>query len=136
MLRSAAPVSHSRPGTRTRDSADAGVNSALLRPRVCGPFLFVDGRKLIIKGVTYGTFSADAQGQLFPPRERVRRDFAAMRAAQINTVRVYTAPPDWLLEEARLAQLRVLVGIYWEGRNCNLEEPHVLQEARAEVRRV
>jgi glycosyltransferase involved in cell wall biosynthesis len=106
----------------------------LARPRVEGPFLVLAGEKLTVKGVTYGTFAEDPHGDRFPARETVRADFAALRAAGANTVRTYTPPPDWLLEEARSAGLRVLVGIYWEGRNCDYDDPRLLEEASRTVR--
>ncbi len=125
-----------RPRALTRSLGPEDGALAGIRPRVRGPFLFVGERKLTVKGVTYGTFAPNEEGELFPAREQVRRDFAAMRSAQVNTVRVYTPPPDWLLEEARRAGLWVLVGIYWEGRNCNFDEPLALRSAQSEVCRV
>jgi len=118
------------------DEDDASSSTAHGRPRVEGPFLVAGGRKLTVKGVTYGTFAAGEDGELFPPRARVRLDLAAMRAAQVDAIRTYTPPPDWLLEEARQAGMRVLVGIHWEGRNCNFDDPGSLEQAAAEVRRV
>ena len=105
-----------------------------LRPHVRGPFLFLGDRKCSVHGVTYGTFAADANGDLYPPREVVRADFARMRSAQVDTVRTYTPPPDWLFEEARAAGLRVLVGIHWEGRGCDFDDPRTFRAAEAAVR--
>jgi GT2 family glycosyltransferase len=84
--------------------------------------------------VAYGTFAADARGDLYPPRDVVRRDFAAMRAAHVDAIRTYTPPPDWLFEEARGTGLRVLVGIYWDCRNCAFDDPRTLRGAEAAVR--
>ena len=104
------------------------------RPSVRGPFLFLGDQKLTIRGVTYGTFGADAAGNLFPPRQVVASDFAAMREAGINAIRTYTAPPPWLFEEARAAGLWVLVGIYWDGRNCTFDDPQALRAAESATR--
>src|SRR5687768_5356224 len=84
------------------------------RPRVAGKFLEVAGRKCYVKGVTYGTFRPDADGTQFPDRATVDRDFAAMVANGINSVRIYTEPPRWLLDAAWRAGLRVMVGLPWE----------------------
>ena len=70
------------------------------RPHINGKFLDVDGDRLLVKGVAYGTFAPDETGIQFPPAERVADDFAAMAQAGINTVRLYTVPPVWLLDEA------------------------------------
>lgn len=112
------------------DDAPAAVE----RPTVRGPFLWLGDRKLTVKGVTYGTFAAAPSGDRYPARERVRSDMAAMRQAGFNTVRTYTTPPNWFLDEARAAGLRVLVGIHWEGRDCRFDDPESLRDASAAVR--
>ncbi len=105
----------------------------LERPEVRGPFLFVGNEKLTVKAVTYGTFAPDARGDRFPAPETVARDFNLMREANVNAIRTYTPPPDWLLEEARAAGLRVLSGIYWEGRNCSYDDPATFRQAAEAV---
>ena len=77
---------------------------AKLPPRVDGKFLEVDGRRLLIKGVAYGTFAPDGEGAQFPAAERIEQDFALMAAAGINTVRTYTSPPPALPRCSRAAQ--------------------------------
>lgn len=104
------------------------------RPRVLGPSLFIGDRKFIAKAVTYGTFGANDDGDLFPVRETVRRDFELMRQAGINTIRTYTTPPGWFFAEARDSGLRVLVGIYWDGRDCNYNRPEISRTAERAVR--
>ena len=81
--------------------------------RVSGKFFFQGDTKLFVKGVTYGPFPPGADGTQFPPRETVKRDFALMTELGANTVRVFTAPPVWLLDEAQVAGLKVLAGIPW-----------------------
>src|SRR5215212_9670789 len=84
------------------------------RVEVRGKFLFVGERKLYLRGVTYGTFAPHPDRGDYPPRQRVEQDFAAMAAASINAVRVYTVPPTWLLDLASRYGLRVMVGLPWE----------------------
>jgi len=87
-----------------------------------------------VKAVTYGTFAPNPDdGSLFPPQETVARDFRLMREANINTIRTYTPPPSWLLEQARAAGLWVLSGIYWEGRNCTFDDSSAFEKAREAV---
>jgi GT2 family glycosyltransferase len=104
------------------------------RPIVRGKFIYVGEQKYLIRGVTYGTFAQNDQGFLFPAYETVEKDFALMREAGINTIRTYTPPPDYLLELAIKYGLRVVVGIYWEGRNCIYDDPAALAAAKAAVR--
>jgi O-antigen biosynthesis protein len=87
---------------------------ASLRPQVSGKFLTRGGRKLLVHGVTYGTFRPDEQGNAYPPPTTVARDFAQMAANAINTVRTYTVPPRWLLDLAQAHGLLVMAGIAWE----------------------
>ena len=78
-----------------------------------GKFFFEGSRKLWVRGVTYGTFRTGAHGG-YPDPEVVRSDFALMARSGVNAVRTYTVPPTWLLDEAGLRGLRVLVGLPWE----------------------
>jgi GT2 family glycosyltransferase len=83
------------------------------RPRVDGKFLAVGDRRLWVRGVTYGTFAPDAAGDRFPAAGQVARDFAAMAAAGVTAVRLYTVPPRRVLDAAQDAGLWVLVGLPW-----------------------
>jgi O-antigen biosynthesis protein len=84
------------------------------RPRVAGKFLAVGSQKLLVRGVSYGTFRPGADGVDYPSPDVVRRDFEAMAAHGINTVRTYTVPPRWLLDAAQAQGLYVMVGLAWE----------------------
>jgi len=88
---------------------------------VRGKFLLIGSEKFYVRGITYGTFRAARQGD-FPPHEIVRADFRAMAEAGINTVRTYTPPTDWLLDEALQHGLRVVAGLPWEQHVAFLDE--------------
>src|SRR3954464_10809671 len=90
---------------------DAGVAA---RPRAAGKFLFVGDEKLYLRGVTYGTFAPDDAGDQYGTPESVERDFAAMAANGVNSVRTYTVPPRWLLDAAQRHGLHVMAGLPWE----------------------
>lgn len=98
------------------------AGATLIRPVVKGKFLFTNGEKLHIRGVTYGPFRAQADGSEYHTREQVQRDFAQMAACGLNTVRVYTVPPRWLLDVAGEARLRVMVGLPWEQHVTFLDD--------------
>src|SRR5204863_6387256 len=77
-----------------------------------GKFLFVGDEKLYIRGVTYGAFAPDAQGNEYQDLAKVERDFAQMATAGINAVRIpHTMPPRALLDVAQRHGLRVMVGL-------------------------
>jgi beta-galactosidase/beta-glucuronidase len=90
--------------------------------RIDGKFLREGRNRFLVKGVTYGTFAPREDDVQFPDRETVRQDFAAMAAAGFNTVRVYTPPPTWLLDDAHDAGLRVLVGLPWTQHVAFLDD--------------
>lgn len=100
---------------------------------VDGKFLKTGTERFLVKGVTYGTFAPQADGNQFPSRERVREDFAAMAEAGLNTVRVYTAPPAWLLDEALAAGLRVIVGLPWTEHVAFLDDRTLTDDIRRDV---
>jgi glycosyltransferase involved in cell wall biosynthesis len=118
-------------GLHLRSSSHAGSSSnqnseiAAARPSVAGKFLRAGSEKLWVKGVTYGTFeSVGDEAGSYPEARVVESDFVQMVAAGINSVRVYTVPPVWLLDTALKLGLRVMVGLPWEQHIAFLDEPN------------
>jgi len=101
--------------------------------RVHGKFFFAGDAKQFVKGVTYGPFAVGTHGSQFPERAVVGRDFALMRGAGVNTARVFTVPPVWLLDMAGEAGLRVLVGLPWSQHVAFLDSAPIKAEIRAAV---
>src|SRR5207244_5840190 len=101
--------------------------------RVHGKFFFVGEHKHFIKGVTYGPFAKGSHGAQFPEPAVVDNDFALMAEAGINTVRVFTAPPPWLLDSAQRAGLRLLVGLPWSQHITFLDSPATQAQIREAV---
>ena len=106
----------------------------LVRPRAGGKYLWAGDEKLYVRGVTYGTFRAGAEGDEFPERAVVERDFALMAAHGVNAVRLYTAPPRWLLDLAAAHGLRLLVGLAAEREVGYLNDSGDLTAIEARVR--
>ncbi|HVZ22512.1 MAG TPA: glycoside hydrolase family 2 TIM barrel-domain containing protein, partial [Vicinamibacterales bacterium] len=104
-------------------------------PQVSGKFLTVDGRRFLVKGVSYGTFAPDANGEQFPAPARIAQDFALMAEAGINTVRTYTPPPMHLLDEAARCGLRVMAGLPWSQHIAFLDDRTRTREIRQEIAR-
>ncbi len=88
---------------------------------VKGKFLYCGNQKFYSKGVTYGTFKPAADGLQFPGKETVAIDFALMARHGFNSVRTYTVPPIYLLNEALENNLKVMVGLPWEQHITFLE---------------
>ncbi|MDE2229737.1 MAG: glycosyltransferase [Alphaproteobacteria bacterium] len=111
-----------------RSIALPGATAAGAPIRVSGKFFFQGESKFFVKGVTYGPFPPAPHGTQFPVRETVKRDFALMAEMGANTVRVFTAPPVWLLDEAHQAGLKVLAGIPWSQHVTFLDDPAIEAE--------
>src|SRR5712692_821241 len=102
------------PGRLTSGSlAPAGAGrSDLERPRVQGKFLYIGQEKLWVKGVTYGAFRPDVDGNEYHDLAVIECDFTRMAAQGVNTVRIpHTMPPRALLDAAERHGLRVMVGL-------------------------
>jgi glycosyltransferase involved in cell wall biosynthesis len=81
--------------------------------RAVAKFFFEGDRKFFVKGVTYGPFKPDAEGNYFGHPEQVDADLALMRQVGLNVIRVYHAPPRWFLDRCAAAGLRVLITLPW-----------------------
>ena len=101
-------------------------------PRTAGKFVGVGQDRLLVKGVSYGTF-APADGYQFPVISQVSADFALMVQYGINTVRTYTVPRRDFLDEAADAGLRVVVGIPWTQHVAFLDDPVMTRAIRRRI---
>ncbi len=117
-----APDSIPVTGTGTQTGATRGP------VRVRGKFFFVGEQKFFIKGVTYGPFPPASHGTQFPEPDMAKRDFALMASMGVNTVRVFTVPPLWLLDLAQDHGLYMLVGIPWSQHVTFLDSPAIEKE--------
>jgi glycosyltransferase involved in cell wall biosynthesis len=104
------------------------------RTKVAGKFLERGGRQLRVQGVTYGPFGANADGHPFPDPAAAADDLRLMGEANINSIRTYHVPPDWLLSLADEHGITVLIDVPWRKHVCFLDVPEAQQEARAAVR--
>src|SRR5206468_9064652 len=65
------------------------------RIRPAAKFFFEQDKKFFVKGVTYGPFKPDADGNYLGRPEQVEMDLALMRQVGLNLVRIYHAPLRW-----------------------------------------
>jgi glycosyltransferase involved in cell wall biosynthesis len=84
-----------------------------LRIRPVAKFFFEGERKFFVKGITYGPFKPDAEGNYLGQPEQVDVDLRMMREIGINLVRIYHAPPRWFLDRCADAGIRVLITLPW-----------------------
>lgn len=116
-----------------RSSAHYSPDAAT-RPRVHGKFLFVGDEKLYVRGVTYGPFCSEDNGNGYGDPERVQRDLAQIAAHGLNAIRTYTVPPSWLLDAAWERGLHVMVGVPWEQHVAFLDSAEVMAKIEDRVR--
>lgn len=100
-----------------------------------GKFFRLDGRKFLVKGVTYGPFGPDSEGSPYPPRARVEADLELVRALGANVLRVYTVPPVWFLDLVIAHDLRLLIDVPWHQQACFIGHETRCRAARETVRR-
>ena len=110
------------------------IPSASARPQVKGKFLYKENQKLWIRGVTYGTFRPNAEGDLFPDLLTVEQDFLRIASHGFNAIRTYTLPPRWLLDAASRCGLFVLVGLWWDQFVTFLDDKKLVQSIMERVR--
>ena len=84
------------------------------RVRADGKHLSVAGLPFRVRGATYGSFVARADGQLFPEAPRIEADLRLMAASGLNVLRTYSTPPRELLDLAGELGLRVMVGVSYD----------------------
>ena len=106
----------------------------MVRPVIRGKFFFVEDQKYYVKGVTYGPFAPDERWGEYGSPDQVAADFAHMAEMGLNTVRVYTVPPKWLLDKAQDNGLRVFIGIPWEQHISFLDDKERVEAITEKVR--
>ena len=101
--------------------------------RVRAKFFFEGDQKFFVKGVTYGPFAPDADGEHFGDPAKAAKDFALMKEAGINLVRIYYVPPKWFLDICQEYGIRALISIPWAEHLQFLKDRKIRREAEKAV---
>src|SRR5213596_1295364 len=104
------------------------------RIRSAAKFFLEGDKKFFVKGVTYGPFKPDTEGNYLGRPEQVAVDLALMREAGLNILRIYHSPPRWLLDQCAAAGMRVLVTLPWEKHIEFLRERSIRKQIAQNVR--
>jgi glycosyltransferase involved in cell wall biosynthesis/FtsH-binding integral membrane protein len=104
------------------------------RVRVDGKFFRLGKEKFPLKGVTYGPFAPNSDGEMFASREQTARDFDIIKQLNANVLRVYYVPPGWLLDLAAERGLKVVIDVPWQKHLCFLDSRQTREGARRDVR--
>src|SRR2546422_892245 len=103
------------------------------RVTIDGKFFRLGSEKFHLKGLTYGPFAPDANGETFGRPEQTREDFKQIRTLGANLLRTYYVPPRWFLELAAEFDLKVLIDIPWTKHLCFLDSEASRRQARRTV---
>jgi len=106
----------------------------MLPVRVRAKFFFEGDKKFFIKGVTYGPFAPDDNGEYFGSPEGAARDLDLMVEAGVNLVRIYYVPPRWFLDLCEKRHIRALISIPWAEHLEFLKDTKIRNEAKKAVR--
>ncbi len=122
-----------RTATFAGSDPQAGAPSAA-RLAVDGRFLSRGGQTVRFRGVAYGPFAPNSDGQPFPEWETVAADFAQMKGIGVNALRVYHRPPPKFLDLlAEHDDLGAVIDIPWSKHLCFLQSSRACREAREAV---
>ncbi|HEV7300936.1 MAG TPA: glycosyltransferase [Tepidisphaeraceae bacterium] len=99
-----------------------------------GKFFRLGSEKFYVRGVTYGPFAPNADGDPLPGMAQVRRDFAQMNDLGANCVRIYHVPPKWFLDEADAAGIKVFLDVAWPKNLNFVGDAEVTRQANDAVR--
>jgi GT2 family glycosyltransferase len=131
------PTAH-EPPLRPEPSEVYRVSTEIANPRqrvaVDGKFFRLGAQKFYPKGVTYGPFAPNAAGEFFASREQTAADFAMVKEAGANLLRIYYVPPRWFLDLAHEHGLKLLVDIPWNKHLCFLDSERMRQTGIDAVR--
>jgi GT2 family glycosyltransferase len=119
---------------RVRADNTAQTPFAGARVRAAGKFFELGGQRWLLKGLTYGPFVPNSNGDHLPELPRLSADFRQICTLGANCLRVYHKPSTALLDLALEHDLRVFVDVPWEKHRCFFEDHSALQDARQRVR--
>lgn len=105
------------------------IPSGTARIHVDGKFFRAGDAKFYVKGVTYGPFAPNANGEFFGLIDQTIRDFQQLTELGANLLRVYYTPPQWFLDLALSHGLRVLIDVPWNKHLCFLDSDETRLEA-------
>ena len=118
-----------------RNAPPSSAASSIGRWRTVGLWLRDgSGRKVMMRGVTYGPFKLNKSGTPWPEDAQLRRDVAHIARLGFNTVRVYEPPSDLLLDTCAEQGLHVLSGVPWTQHVDFFRNPFAASDALDRVR--
>lgn len=110
------------------------TEKANTRIRAVAKFFFDGDEKFFLKGITYGPFKPDAEGDYLGRPEQFAADLALMQQMGLNVIRIYHVPPRWFLDACAAAGMRMLITLPWAKHVEFLRERKARNEIADAVR--
>ena len=107
---------------------------AMNRVRRDGKFFRLGDEKFYVKGVTYGPFERGSENEPLPERDRILKDFEQILDLGANVIRVYHTPPNWFMDMALEAGLKIFIDVAWPKNLTFVGDRDVTRQAHAAVR--
>jgi GT2 family glycosyltransferase len=104
------------------------------RVRCDGKFFRLGADKFYVKGVTYGPFAPNSNGEPLPEAAHVLRDLEQIVELGANCLRVYHVPPAWFLDLAQEMGLKILLDVAWPKNLTFVGDAEVTRLAHDAVR--
>jgi glycosyltransferase involved in cell wall biosynthesis len=133
-FRTEAPPGPSRHPATAIEGRKRVIEAPSNRVRRDGKFFRLGDEKFYVKGVTYGPFAPDSNGQHFATRAQTRKDFEQIQELGGNCIRIYYVPPNWFLELAREMGIKVFLDVCWPKNLAFVDDPEVAEQGRKAVR--
>ena len=99
------------------------------RVRRDGKFFRLGAEKFYVKGVTYGPFAPNADGEPLPSRANTKRDFEQIVEMGANCIRIYHVPPKWFLDLALESGLKIFLDVAWPKNLTFVNDPEITRQA-------
>jgi glycosyltransferase involved in cell wall biosynthesis len=104
------------------------------RVRRDGKFFRVGDEKFYVKGVTYGPFEPNIDGDPFPSRDQAQSDFALIHELGANCIRIYHVPPQWFMNLAHESGLKIFLDVAWPKNLMFIDDADLTRQAHEAVR--
>ncbi len=104
------------------------------RVRREGKFFRLGTEKFDVKGVTYGPFKPNFDGDPLPEPAQVRRDFELIRDLGANCLRIYHNPPTWFMDLAQEMGLKIFLDVAWPKNLMFVGSDEITDQAQQAVR--
>lgn len=126
-------VRTSKPSSAFTGSRQRREEPVSNRVRRDGKFFRLGQDKFYVKGLTYGPFEPNADGDPFPSSKQAEADFEQIISLGANCVRIYHVPPRWFLDLAAQRGLKIFLDVAWPKNLSFIDDAELTRQAHDAV---